>query len=196
MQLAPPPPASQRSSFPTWLVVMLVIFGVFVLIAGTLGVLAYAGFRRYVTESKAAEATNDVGAISRAANQAYEDGETSSFGGTSTRRLCGSASNPVPASMSNVSGKKYASTTSDWTADTAPYAGFPCLKFSIDEPQYYQYDYQRTGGGSTPGDSYKAIAHGDLDGDGVTSEFSLGGAIDAHGEVHAATALTVKEREE
>ncbi len=194
MQFAPPPPVSRRST-PTWLVVLLLVIGVVVLIVGMLGIVAYAGMRRYIAASKTAEAMNDVGAISRAAGAAYENGEPSAFGGAPTRRLCGSASNPVPASMTRVSGVKYQSSLSDWD-DTTPYAGFSCLKFDITEPQYYQYDYRRTGTGSSPGDSYKAIAHGDLDGDGVTSEFVLGGAIDAHGEVRAAAALTVTNREE
>jgi hypothetical protein len=57
-------------------------------------------------------------------------------------------------------------------------------------PQYFQYAYETTGDGSSPGHSFVVRAHGDLDGDGVTSLFSLRGKIAAGGSVEFDPQLT------
>ena len=72
---------------------------------------------------------------------------------------------------------KYQSKASDWTVDQATNAGFACLKFSLEMPQYYMYSYALTGTGAAAGDSFTASAQGDLDGNGVTSLFSIQGQI-------------------
>ena len=63
------------------------------------------------------------------------------------------------------------SSPSDWSNDPAD-TGFTCLKFDQSSPQYYQYDYKL----DSP-TTFTAIAHGDLNGDGVTSEFTMKGNI-------------------
>jgi type IV pilus assembly protein PilA len=154
---------------PVWLIVVLVSLVLLIVLIGTLALLAVTGMRKYIGAAKAAEAVNGVGMIARDGKAAYDD----------TGELCASASRPVPATIADVKGKKYMSTPSDWDADKATNAGFSCLKFEMSYPQYYQYDYQFTGSPSraTAGDSFRAIAHGDLNGDGVESEFTLSGSI-------------------
>jgi type II secretory pathway pseudopilin PulG len=150
-----------------WLIVVLVVLLVVLLMVAMLGVLAWTGMRRYIAASKSAEAVSNVGMIAMDAESTYDVGH----------ELCASASHPVPATMLSVKGVKYASSPSEWQADRAANAGFACLGFDMSYPQYYQYDYQRTGSGTTSGDSFRAIAHGDLDGDGVESEVSRGGKL-------------------
>ena len=74
-------------------------------------------------------------------------------------------------------GTKYQSKNSDWTTDQAAKGvGFACLKFSLDQPQAFLYDYKALAA-ATPQATFTAFAYGDLNGDGVTSTFGLRGAI-------------------
>jgi type IV pilus assembly protein PilA len=91
--------------------------------------------------------------------------------------LCTTAGASIPASKDSIAGQKYQSTPSEWTVDiTTPGAGFACLRFSISDPQYYMYNYTGTVG---PTGTFAAIGMGDLNGDGITSTFSLSGAVTA-----------------
>jgi len=182
--------------------VLLAVFGVGILLIGVMAVLAIAGTRKYLSAAKSAEATNTIGEIAIDTTQAYE---RESFTGTlkagaavgSDHVLCASASHPVPASIHQVAAKKYMSSPLDWTSDP-PDQGFTCLKFEMYTPQYYQYDYRRTGGatGSAVGDGFEAEAKGDLDGDGVTSSFKTTGKITSVGTLTISpTMLRVDETE-
>lgn len=125
------------------------------------------GTRKYIANAKTAEAKNVLGALAKDAVVAYEGGD----GLDGKRRLCPSASRPIPADRNMVSGKKYMSTASEWTADREANAGFACLKFQLDTPQYFQYEYEATATGFT------ARARGDLNGDGVFSTYEVQGQI-------------------
>jgi hypothetical protein len=93
-----------------------------------------------------------------------------------SQQFCRSAT-AVPATVP--AGAKYISAKVDWdTATPDPAVGFYCLKFGMDQPQYYSYNYTTTGTGQTLGDNMLLDAQGDLDGNGVTSDFSLTGKID------------------
>jgi len=144
---------------PGWLIALLVVVIGVVLVVAVLAVLAVHGMRRYVAAAKTVEATNTINEIARDAETKY----------ASDKVLCKSASKPVPPTIPP--GKKYVSSPGDWTADPAD-AGFTCLGFSLSMPQYYQYDYQ-----APSRSEFKAIARGDLDYDGKTSEYSLGGKV-------------------
>jgi type IV pilus assembly protein PilA len=121
--------------------------------------------RKYIADAKTAEARNSIGMIANLAAASYErDG-----------KLCPSASAPVPANPSFISARKYQSTPDDWNADAARNVGFACLKFEMSWPQYYQYDYHASA------DSFAVVARGDLDGDGVFSEWTIRGKVtDGH----------------
>ena len=73
--------------------------------------------------------------------------------------------------------------------------GFACLHFVMDQPQYYSYMYTASGS-SNPGDSFVAIANGDLNGDGVLSTFSLAGAINGSYALNVAPNMNVVNEEE
>jgi prepilin-type N-terminal cleavage/methylation domain-containing protein len=153
-----------------------------VAIVGILSVLAAYGVRKYVANSKTAEARNSLGRIANAAIIAYEHenmaGTTLSPGTSAgySRSLCKSASATVPSSATQVAGRKYQSSSADWNKDYAGGSGFACLHFTLDQPQYYMYGYL-TAGSASVGDSFLATANGDLNGDGVLSTFQLSGSI-------------------
>jgi type IV pilus assembly protein PilA len=156
-----------------------------VAIVGILATLAVYGVRKYVTNAKSTEARNSLGAVAYGAAVAYEKESmgTAVLGQRSTstlaRRLCGSASTSVPAAKASIQGRKYQSKPSEWNVDAAGNSGFACLKFSMDQPQYYMYSYSISGSGSNTGDSFTAAAQGDLDGNGVLSLFQVSGSIGA-----------------
>jgi type IV pilus assembly protein PilA len=154
-----------------------------VAIIGILAILAVYGIRKFIANAKSAEARASVGAMAKDEAAAYEResmaGSVLAVSTTSTlaRRMCLSASATVPVSATSVQGKKYQSTPQEWIVDGPANAGFACLKFTIDMPQYYLYSYSVTGTGSALGNSFLAAAQGDLNGDGVLSLFQMTGVI-------------------
>jgi type IV pilus assembly protein PilA len=186
------PPPRSGGGFPTWALVLILTLGAFLILGIVVVVLAITGVRSYVAASKTAEATNSIGAIARASSAAYEDEDFTT--GVARHRLCSSATHPVPVTIGMVSGMKYQSAASDWDGDAN--RGWQCLKFEMMAPQYYQYDYRMTGSGSAPGDGFTAIAHGDLDGDGVPSTFELDGDVTASKYVHIAPTPRVTNEKE
>jgi type IV pilus assembly protein PilA len=158
-----------------------------VAIVGILAVLAIYGVRKYLANAKTAEARNSIGQIAKNQAAAYEQESmqatvlTAGASAAFSRALCLGEAGTVPTSMSSVQGKKYQSKAADWNVGEVANAratGFACLKFTMDEPQYYAYGFTSSGTSGIIGDSFTATANGDLNGDGVTfSTFSLGGAI-------------------
>ncbi len=157
-----------------------------VAIIGILAVMAIYGVSRYLKSAKTAEASNNIGAIQKNATEALTREKMSGTyvaPGTSTTLsygFCGSELAPVPA-VAKVAGAKYTSGPADWTAGKgvppAADVGFYCLKFTIDQPQYYSYSYTANGTGAKAGESIDIIANGNLDGNQVTSEFLMHGEI-------------------
>jgi type IV pilus assembly protein PilA len=163
-----------------------------VAIIGILSVLAIYGVTRYLKTAKTAEATNNVGAIAKNANESLTRdlmaGTWVAPGNTTgiSHCVCGSALASVPAGIISVKAKKYTSDPlfggPDWGAGTTT-TGWQCLKFTIDQPQYYMYSYSESagtcGGGNIAGDVIHAIANGDLDGNGTQSTFDMQGQVAA-----------------
>jgi type IV pilus assembly protein PilA len=159
-----------------------------VAIVGILAVLAIYGVRKYMANAKTAEARNSLGEIGKDAATAYEK---ESMPGTLlapgvsaaiSRALCIAAGGPVPAAIASVAGKKYQSKSApvaaDWDLDMPNFhKGFYCLKYTMDQPQYYMYNYTAAKGDGSNTDTFTAVANGDLNGDGTTSTFSLIGGV-------------------
>ena len=157
-----------------------------VAIIGILAVLAIYGVRKYLTSTKTAEARNSLGQIGKDQSAAFEKesmaGLTLPPGTVAgvSRALCVTPSVSVPLAATSIKGQKYQSSQTaplDWAADQAtPGKGFACLKFAIDAPQYYMYNFVTTTG-TIAGGTWKATANGDLNGDGILSTFELDGII-------------------
>jgi type IV pilus assembly protein PilA len=157
---------------------------VVVAIVGVLSMLCLYTVRTYAVATKTTEARNSLGQIGKDAAAAFErETMTASILGLGqktllARSLCKSASASVPSTTAMIRGAKYQSLTSDWSVDAVGNSGFACLKFVMDQPQYYLYSYTSTGNGSS-GATFTAAANGDLNGDGVLSTYSLFGSVNS-----------------
>jgi hypothetical protein len=87
----------------------------------------------YKQASINAEAKARLKSIGRAMSASYEEERVDSTGKV-THALCESAKS-VPASIADVTDRKYQSAPIDWQE-----SGWRCLHFTVDEPQYFQYD--------------------------------------------------------
>lgn len=155
----------------------LVELMIVVAIIGVLAALAIYGVSKYLKSSKTSEAKNTVGAIHRAATAAY-DRETmpsqilpdQSESAQASHSMCAAATK-VPTTVP--AGKKYQPSSADgqdFNSGSAT-AGWKCMKFSLSQPHYYQYQYLINGGapsdaaaGATaPAAGFTVTAVGDLD---------------------------------
>lgn len=165
----------------------LVELMIVVAIIGVLAALAIYGVSRYLANAKTAEARTGIGRIAKDASSAWQGESMASAtlaleaNVANSRVLCPD-SNAVPADPANIANRKYQSSAQDWKD-----AGWNCLRFSMEGPQYFQYQYDavtRTSPGAA-GDQFVAHARGDLDGDGNLSDFTMTGDVraDASGEL-------------
>ena len=192
-----------------------------VAIVAILAVLAIFGIRKYLAHSKTAEATNTIGMINQLSVAAYEKERAISeaavgTSGTAVHQLC-DTSDQVPNTVASVSNKKY---TPDPAADYLARGannnetkGWICLKFEMNQPQYFAYKYTlgaapAFAGGTTPvaaaalpaamtaANGWNACGAGDLDGDGENSLFCVGGFTDATATPHTSTQVAKADEEE
>ena len=178
----------------------LVELMIVVAIIGVLAALAIYGVRRYLASAKTSEAKNTIGAIARAATQAYEretysnellaDGATSSV---AMHALCGTASK-APASIPK--GTKIQPSTVDGNDFNSGdnLNGWKCLKFGMTQPTYYQFTYTNgtapLSGISIGTNGFEVAAQGDLDGNGTNSTFARGATI-RNGSIVLSTELYI-----
>jgi len=157
----------------------LVELMIVVAIIGVLAALAIYGVKKYLTSAKSAEARAAVGRMAKDGanhfNMETMQGTTLGLGSAAapSSAICISAV-AVPAAKASIKGQKWQSSPANWDV-----AGWSCLKFSMDQPQYFQYEYTASSDTalSTVGTTFLAKAHGDLDADDALSTFSMQGEI-------------------
>jgi Tfp pilus assembly protein PilE len=142
-----------------------------------LGALAMYGVAKYLRHSKTAEAVGSTAAIAQAACLYYNESDANQPAGTkpdaakAMRHFPPSSRASVPASMADVRGKRFQSSIADWS--NSPWME---MGFKISTPQFYAYSFESQGAG--PSAVATAIAHGDLDGNGIQSTFRANAAPD------------------
>jgi type II secretory pathway pseudopilin PulG len=140
-------------------------------LAAILSALAMYGVARYVRHAKTAEAIGATSAMAQQAAAYYNESDAHQPAGTkresarAMRHFPPSSRASVPASPTDVRGKRYQSAMGDW----AP-SPWPELRFSLNQPQSYAYSFDSTGSGPTA--RATATAQGDLDGNGAVSTYA------------------------
>ena len=142
-------PQPKKTNIP--LIIGVVIAGLFavVFLVGVLASLGIYGMRKYLTNAKEAEGRMTVHTIARGAvacSMRVPATGTQSLPVTTT---------PVPATLDDISGRKYMSAPGDWKTP-----GWDCIGHTMLDPQYFQYRWTRTS--ATEG---VASAVADFDGD-------------------------------
>jgi hypothetical protein len=144
---------------------------------------------RWIRMGKAAEAVGSTTAIAQAAAAYYNESDSRQPAGTkpdqakAMRHFPPPSRADVPAEPDSVRGKKYQSAIGDWSV--SPWHD---MRFSITQPQHYAYGFESEGSGPTARAS--ALAHGDLDGNGVQSTFKATVAPDS--ELTAVVSPTIE----
>lgn len=147
-----------------------------VAVSGLVALLLFSGAYMMWMKSRdatTAEAKNSLGQLAMDAVTSYESEHMINVGPGDQvqRRLCPSATAPIPANVEAIRGKSYQAAPDEWAVDQKIDAGFACLRFEVPHPQRYQYSYEATE------TSFVGRAIGDLDGDGVTSTFEVHGHL-------------------
>lgn len=152
-----------------------------VAIIGILASVAIPSFIKYIKKAKTAEAGANVRKVSDGAVTYYEAG-LNNTDGTPMAPVFPASQTLTPATKccTNTGGKCAGGgfTAATWTA----------LNFSIDDPFFYQYDFNS--GGSSATATFTAKAVGDLDCDSTLSTYARKGSINAEGGV-AVTGMIV-----
>lgn len=158
--------AAKKKGLPTWVIVLIVIAAAGPVVLGIVAALSIYGVRKYVMQAKRQEAMQlltvwGTGMVHCAEKEGHLP----------------PSSAPVPATLGAISARKYQSAASDW-AEPA----FTCSGFAVAEPQYFQYQWERTT------DSQGVLhAVADLNGDGTPDE-SFEARISCSGASCTATA--------
>ena len=149
-----------------------------VAIIGILAAVAIPAFVRYMRKAKTVEATESLDKIKQGSRAWYSAEHWNSAGGLDAKSFPGAPGTTqhptdLTACCDTGSGK---CAGGGFTATT-----WQNLKFGLNEPHYFVYEY--ISGGVTDTAYYTANAYGDLDCDTTCSTYSIIGTTDNEGEV-------------
>jgi hypothetical protein len=149
-----PHPQAPNKSNTLVVVLVIAVVAIFAIVAivGIMAALGIHGARRYIAQSKTAEGRAQVQALALGIVSCAEQNRSLGKG-----ELLPESVAPVPPTLAEVSGTKYMSSASDWSAHA-----YACASFSLPFPQYFQYAWRRSSN-----ERGAAIAIADLDGDGA-----------------------------
>lgn len=140
-----------KKGTPTWVIVLIACLAASPVVIGVFAAIAVYGVRRYITNAKRAEATHVVTRLAKSVS-----GCATALDETGKPHGLPESAPPVPSDLASLSGKKYQSSASEWSAPA-----YTCSGFTLSDPQYFQYEYRKL-------DATRGVisASGDLDGDG------------------------------
>lgn len=167
----------------------------FLALAAVLSAIGMYGLSRYVRHAKTTEAMSSVTSLAKAAAEYYNTSDATQPAGASPqavhamRHFPPSSRAAVPEEALSVRGRRYQSNLADWSA--SPWRE---LRFSIVQPQCYQYSFDSDGAGASA--KATVTAEGDLDGDGIRSKYTLSVAPDGALNAQVAPTMTRQDPEE
>ena len=153
----------------------LVELMIVVAIAGILASVATPALMKYIRKSKTTEAVTNV-------RRMYESGRAYLLEESSSRGVIVPLERQFPesqaltpaASCCASTGDKCVPVAADWQTPT-----WQALRFAMEDPHYYRYQFESTGSASPGvGSRFTARALGDLDCDGTFSTFEMVGVWD------------------
>ena len=143
-----------------------------VAIIGILASVAIPAFIKYVRRSKTVEATMNVRKLFDSSVAYFDADHVDKTGKIIARQFPSSVSfTPAAHCCAQVGGKCKPDPT--LFADAA--GGWAALNFSVDDPFYFNYEYDSSGTESAS--SFQAYAYGDLDCDGIYSTYMRSGSV-------------------
>ena len=153
-----------------------------VAIIGVLAAVAIPAFMKYIRKSKTTEAVVNMKKLYEGARSYFMD---ESNGRASITPLAKQfprttpGGTPVPPLVTccSAAGDKCPPNPALWTDAT-----WQALKFGMDDPSYYSYQYRWNGLFETLA-TYTADSHGDLDCDAIYSTFEMVGSVQPDGKV-------------
>jgi type IV pilus assembly protein PilA len=158
-----------------------------VAIIGILAAVAIPAFMKYIRRSKTVEATMNVRKLFDSSVSYFEAEHSDKSGAILARQFPTSvAITPAAKCCTNTGGKcKPAPATfqdagGSWSA----------LNFSVDDPFYFQYEYDSSG--TDASSKFEAYAYGDLDCDGTFSTYMRNGSIMSDNSVTGGSGLFSK----
>ena len=149
-----------------------------VAIIGILAALAIYGVRKYLTNAKTGEVKNVLGRMAKDGISAFEaesmkaDMLAANTGTDAVHKWCKTAAIRNPTEDKVKKGKKVQPDPDKWKLDPAnPDTGWGCLKFSVNDPVYYSYNYTADDPNTiSDGKGFIAAGKSDLDGDDKLGE--------------------------